>query len=211
MFWFYLHQITVNKVIKYTQSADYPFGDIAAYIFQHFPSIITMCTRDLWGGSLRYHQASSQHSRQCQQRSAQAPIGRAPFRMTQCPGSLPTSQRSLGYRLYSTCLVDIHSVHLFSVVKIPPQDSHPYSHPHRDIVIRVGGFLKKEASQRCIPHTQIHRMQLSRPYPNTLETQNQTLHLILQKASQSLHPTLGKINQSLHPILEKKHHRHGIF
>ena len=152
------------------------------------------------GGSLRYHQASNQHTRQCQQRSAQAPIGRAPFRMTQCPGSLPTSQRSLGYRLYRTCLVDIQSVHLFSVVKILPQDSHPYSHHHRDIVIRVDGFLKKEASQRCIPHTQNHRTQLSQPYPYTLETQNQTLHLILQKASQSPHSTLGKINQSLHPI-----------
>ena len=175
------------REIKYAQSADYPFRDIAAYIFQHFQSIIAMCTVGLWGGgSLRYHQASNQHIRQCQQRSA-------PFRMTQCPGSLPTSQRFLAYRLYRTCLVGIHSVHLCSVLKILPQDKQPNSHPHGDVVIRVDRFFKEEDSQRWIPHTQNYRTQLSQPYTNTLETQNQTLHLILQKISQSLDPTLGKI------------------
>ena len=137
MFWFYLHEITVIREIKYTQSADYPFRDIAAYIFQHFQSIIVMCTVGLWWGdhcrfmvgSLRYHQASNQHIRQCQQRSA-------PFRMTQCPGSLLTSQRFLAYRLYRTCLVGIHSVHLCSVLKILPQDKQPNSHPELQNTIK---------------------------------------------------------------------------
>ena len=48
----------------------------------------------------------------------------------------------------------------------------------------MDGFLKEEASQRCIPHTQDNRP-LRQPYLNTLKTKNQTLHLILQKNSRN--------------------------